>query len=69
MSLGYKVKNNGNGNISITCDRSGLPFTRTTTMGMFCDDPSGCACEAQANKMGSPEEQVEAVAKMLGLNL
>jgi hypothetical protein len=72
MSLGYTVKDLGNGNISVTCDRSGLPFERATQMGMFCNDPNGCACEAESNKMGSSgsiEEQVEELAKMLGLEI
>ena len=69
MSLGYKVKDLGNGNISVTCDLSGLPFTRTTMLGMFCDDPNGCSCEAQANEMESPEDLIESLAKMIGLNI
>lgn len=70
MSKGYNVEDHGGGNISIRCDVSNLPYTRTTELGMFCDRPEGCICEENCKKMGgSIEDQVADLAKKLGLNL
>jgi hypothetical protein len=35
---------NGDGNIGIRCEVSGLPLTRANDLGMFCD-AQPCACE------------------------
>ena len=41
---GYTVQEIKPGHITITNDRCGKPYTRTTPMGMYCSDKP-CACE------------------------
>jgi hypothetical protein len=50
-----KVEETAPGHINITCERSGLPFTRTTPQGMFCDAEQ-CECEQESQAFeASPE--------------
>lgn len=42
-----RVEETSPGCISITCERSGLPLTRTNEHGMFCD-AKPCQCETDS---------------------
>jgi len=56
MSTIYiKTEDVSPGHVAITCERSGLPITRTTQQGMFCDAEE-CVCEQESQAFeASPE--------------
>jgi len=50
MTLGYSLKDDGQGNVTLSCDKSGRPLNRTDKLGMFCD-AEPCTCEIEAYKL------------------
>ena len=47
------IKNNGNGDFSITCDICGKPITHTDKYGMWCEDKCGREEAKKKNSMFS----------------
>lgn len=62
-TVGYTVHETEPGCINITCDRSGRPFTRSTALGMFCDQP--CECERLAKAAPSQKEVLDFLMNMV----
>lgn len=50
--MNHIIKETGPGHIEISCNLSGLPYTRTSNMGMFCD-ATNCVCEKRSREMAS----------------
>lgn len=53
------------GLVTITCERSGLPITRTTEQGMFCDAEQ-CVCEQESQAFEASPEHAQ-IEKLIDL--
>ena len=48
--MGINVEEKAPGHITITCENSGLPLTRSNQYGMFCDAEI-CTCEVKSKEL------------------
>ncbi len=49
LKIKETVNEDGTLSIEVKCEKSGRPLTRTTKLGMFCDDPN-CVCEKESEE-------------------
>ena len=45
--MSIRIDDDGRGNIGLACEVSGLPLSRVTQDGMFCDG-TPCKCEGES---------------------